>query len=168
MSTYLQEKRREIIERISELSSVSREIEQLTAVLAAIDVILATAEVTNAKELVVVSPPSTPASRAQPTRRRTRARKGSTSARKPRTASVKTDQDDEPNSPPAKRGRPKGSGTRGAEALAIVTASPGITIPEIAKKMGIKQNYLYRVLPGLAEGGKVKKDGTGWYPRDAA
>jgi hypothetical protein len=67
-----------------------------------------------------------------------------------------------------RRGRPKGSGTRGAEALALVKANPGITIPEIAEKMGIKQNYLYRVLPGLAADGLVVKDGRGWKPKDAA
>jgi hypothetical protein len=67
-----------------------------------------------------------------------------------------------------RRGRPKGSGTRGAEALSLVKASPGITIPELAEKMGIKQNYLYRVLPGLAEDGLVTKDGRGWHPKDAA
>jgi CRP-like cAMP-binding protein len=67
-----------------------------------------------------------------------------------------------------RRGRPKGSGTRGAEALAIVKHNPGITIPEIAEKMGIKQNYLYRVLPGLADDGLVVKQGRGWHPKDAA
>ena len=67
-----------------------------------------------------------------------------------------------------RRGRPKGSGTRGAEALALVRGKPGITIPEIAEQMGIKQNYLYRVLPGLAEDGLVRKDGRGWHPKDAA
>jgi CRP-like cAMP-binding protein len=67
-----------------------------------------------------------------------------------------------------RRGRPKGSGTRGAEALALVKAQPGITIPEIAETMGIKQNYLYRVLPGLAADGLVVKDGRGWKPKDAA
>jgi hypothetical protein len=67
-----------------------------------------------------------------------------------------------------RRGRPKGSGTRGAAALALVKANPGITIPEIAAKMGIKQNYLYRVLPALAEDGLVVKDGRGWKPQDAA
>ena len=67
-----------------------------------------------------------------------------------------------------RRGRPKGSGTRGAEALALVKQNPGITIPEIAEKMGIKQNYLYRVLPGLAADGLVVKDGRGWKPKDAA
>ncbi|MCA1679118.1 MAG: hypothetical protein LC777_09350 [Actinobacteria bacterium] len=68
----------------------------------------------------------------------------------------------------AARGRPKGSGTRGAEALALVKENPGITIPQIAEKMGIKQNYLYRVLPGLAEDGQVTKDGRGWHPKAAA
>jgi hypothetical protein len=67
-----------------------------------------------------------------------------------------------------RRGRPKGSGTRGAEALALVKQSPGITIPELAEKMGIKQNYLYRVLPGLADDGLVAKDGRGWHPKEAA
>jgi len=67
-----------------------------------------------------------------------------------------------------RRGRPKGSGTRGAEALALVRTSPGITIPEMAEKMGIKQNYLYRVLPGLAQDGLVVKDGRGWRAKDAA
>jgi hypothetical protein len=67
-----------------------------------------------------------------------------------------------------RRGRPKGSGTRGAEALALVKESPGITIPELAEKMGIKQNYLYRVLPGLADDGLVSKDGRGWHPKEAA
>jgi hypothetical protein len=67
----------------------------------------------------------------------------------------------------ARRGRPKGSGKRGKDALALVKQRPGITIPEIAETMGIKQNYLYRVLPGLAEDGLVRKDGRGWHPSEA-
>jgi hypothetical protein len=61
-----------------------------------------------------------------------------------------------------RRGRPRGSGTRSAQALALVEAKPGITIPEMAKEMGITPNYLYRVLPELAKDGKVKKSGKGW------
>jgi sugar-specific transcriptional regulator TrmB len=34
--------------------------------------------------------------------------------------------------------------------------------------MGIKQNYLYRVLPSLAEEGLVIKDGRGWKQQDGA
>ena len=44
-----------------------------------------------------------------------------------------------------RRGRPRGSGTRAAQALELVRDRPGITIPELAEAMGIKQNYLYRV-----------------------
>jgi hypothetical protein len=69
-------------------------------------------------------------------------------------------------SPKTRRpGRPKGSGPRGTKALELVKASPGITIPQLADKMGIKQNYLYRVMPGLAEAGLVRKDGRGWHPK---
>ena len=45
---------------------------------------------------------------------------------------------------------------------------PGITIPELADRMGIKANYLYRVLPGLQKDGVVRKQGGGWHARDAA
>ena len=65
-----------------------------------------------------------------------------------------------------RRGRPKGTGTRAKEALALVTGQPGITIPEMAQKMGIQQNYLYRVLPGLEQDGQVRKEGRGWFPKN--
>ena len=64
-----------------------------------------------------------------------------------------------------RRGRPKGSGTRSKQALELVRAKPGITIPELADAMGIKQNYLYRVLPSLASDGLVRKQGRGWHPK---
>ena len=64
-----------------------------------------------------------------------------------------------------RRGRPRGSGTRSKQALELVRATPGISIPEMAEAMGIQQNYLYRVLPGLAEEGKVTKSGRGWHLR---
>ncbi len=62
-------------------------------------------------------------------------------------------------------GRRKGSGTRAAQALALVKEQPGITIPELATKMGIQQNYLYRVLPALQKERKVTKQGKGWHAR---
>jgi hypothetical protein len=65
-----------------------------------------------------------------------------------------------------RRGRPKGSGTRSIQALELVRARPGITIPELAQAMGIKQNYLYRVMPDLAKAGEVTKSGRGWHVRD--
>jgi hypothetical protein len=65
-------------------------------------------------------------------------------------------------------GRPRGSGTRGNQALDLVKSQPGITIPEMAERMGIQQNYLYRVLPGLAQEGLVEKRGRGWHAKEAA
>jgi sugar-specific transcriptional regulator TrmB len=64
-----------------------------------------------------------------------------------------------------RRGRPRGSGTRALQALELVRARPGITIPELAEAMGIKQNYLYRVMPTLAEDGQVTKSGRGWHAK---
>ncbi len=67
-----------------------------------------------------------------------------------------------------RRGRPKGSGTRSIQALELVRSRPGITIPELAEAMGIKQNYLYRVMPDLAKQGEVVKSGRGWHVRDTS
>jgi len=64
-----------------------------------------------------------------------------------------------------RRGRPRGSGTRAAQAEQLVKDRPGITIPEIAEALGMKQNYLYRVMPQLASDGKIVKSGRGWHPR---
>jgi CRP-like cAMP-binding protein len=67
-----------------------------------------------------------------------------------------------------RRGRPAGSGTRSKEALELVRSRPGISIQELAETMGIKQNYLYRVLPGLQKDGLVRKEGRAWFPREGA
>jgi hypothetical protein len=64
----------------------------------------------------------------------------------------------------ARRGRPRGTGTRAIQAQELVTANPGITIRELANQMGIKANYLYRVMPTLQSEGKVRKRGGGWHP----
>jgi hypothetical protein len=67
----------------------------------------------------------------------------------------------------ARRGRPRGGrgeNTRAAQTVELVRAQPGITIPELADHMGIKPNYLYRVLPQLADEGKVRREGKGWHP----
>ena len=68
---------------------------------------------------------------------------------------------------PGARGRPRGSGKRALQAEELVSAQPGITIPELAEAMGIQANYLYRVMPTLQEEGKVEKRGKGWHPAEA-
>jgi hypothetical protein len=135
MSTtdFLDEKRREITDRLTELRPVVDEYVRLQAAAAALDGVPA------------------PAAHSGPARR----------AAAPPSARRRGESH-------GRRGRPKGSGTRGVEALELVKAHPGITIPQIAEKMGIKQNYLYRVLPGLAKDGLVVKDGRGWKPKDVA
>ncbi len=136
MADFLDEKRREIGARLKELKPLVDEYQRLEAAAAALDGVPATSS----------GPTPTPA-------RRTPRAQSATNRRAKSNGS-------------GRRGRPKGTGTRGAEALALVRENPGITIPEIAEKMGIKQNYLYRVLPGLADDGLVKKDGRGWHPTE--
>ena len=54
--------------------------------------------------------------------------------------------------------------TRADQAVKLVEASPGISASEIARKMNIKPNYLYRVLAELEKDGRVKKDGRAYQP----
>lgn len=63
----------------------------------------------------------------------------------------------------AKRTRRSGA-DRAAQVLSIIEKEPGITIPQIAKQLGIAPPYLYqRVVPKLSEEGKVRKEGKGWH-----
>jgi transposase-like protein len=69
-------------------------------------------------------------------------------------------------------GRPRGStgtrrrrgGTRADQAVKLVGSNPGITASEIAKRMRIKPNYLYRVMGDLQKEGRVRKRGRGYHP----
>jgi sugar-specific transcriptional regulator TrmB len=60
----------------------------------------------------------------------------------------------------ARRGRRRG--TRSGQAVRLIKANPGITASEIAKKMRIQPNYLYRVLGDLQKEGRVKKSGRSY------
>ena len=42
--------------------------------------------------------------------------------------------------------------------------NPGISAGQIADKLGMKPNYMYRVLTELQADGKVRKDGRAYYP----
>jgi DNA invertase Pin-like site-specific DNA recombinase len=61
----------------------------------------------------------------------------------------------------ASRRRRRG-GTRSDQAVRLIKANPGISASEIAKKMRIQPNYLYRVLGDLQKEGKVKKSGRSY------
>ncbi len=64
--------------------------------------------------------------------------------------------------PAAKRRRRRGS-TRADQAVKLIKENPGISASEVAKKMKIKPNYLYRVLADLEKEGKVRKDGRAYH-----
>jgi hypothetical protein len=148
VNDFLDEKRREITDRLKELKPLVDEFKRLEAA---------------ASALAGVGGSSAASAAATAPRRRGPGRpRGSRST----TASAATKVARKPGRPAKRRaGRRKGSGTRAAEALSFVQGQPGITIPELAAKMGIKQNYLYRVLPGLEQESKVTKKGRGWHPK---
>jgi transposase-like protein len=71
-------------------------------------------------------------------------------------------------------GRPRGSGggrrrrrggTRADQAVKLVESNPGISASEIAKRLKIKPNYLYRVMGELQKEGRVNKRGRGYHPK---
>jgi DNA-binding MarR family transcriptional regulator len=47
-----------------------------------------------------------------------------------------------------------------------VRKQPGITIAELAERMKMKPNYLYRIVPSLEKDGKVTKRAKGYHPTE--
>jgi hypothetical protein len=154
VTDFLDEKRREINDRLAELKPLIDEYNRLQAAATALAGVGGSAPASRA------AAPAAPARRGPGRPRGSKSRKTATRARSAAAApAAKTSA-----TPRRRAGRRKGSGTRAAQALSFVTGQPGITIPELAAKMGIKQNYLYRVLPGLEQEKKIKKQGRGWHP----
>jgi hypothetical protein len=161
---FLDDKRREITARLSELEPVVDEYNRLTAAAAALDGI----GESTAVAVPVRRGPGRPRGSGSKTESMATApakKRGRPPGRKkvgrPKTKKVGRP----PGASATGKGRRKGSGTRSMQALSVVNDQPGITIPELAKKMGIKQNYLYRVLPALEQEGKIVKQGRGWHPK---
>jgi hypothetical protein len=155
VTDFLDEKRQEIAERLKELKPAVEEYSRLEAAAAALQGVGGTAAASTATAAPRRRGPGRP--RGSVSRKKATA---TATAAPAKTAAKKAGR------PAGRRaGRRKGSGTRAAEALSFVQGQPGITIPELAAKMGIKQNYLYRVLPGLEQEGKVQKQGRGWHPK---
>ena len=68
-----------------------------------------------------------------------------------------------PGRPRGSRNRRRGS-TRTDQAVSAVTSSPGISASDIAKKLEIAPNYMYRVMSELVKEGRVRKSGRGYHP----
>lgn len=183
VTDFLDEKRREITDRLAELGPQVEEYRRLEAAASALDGIGGGSTATTAaprrrgpgrppgsgKKTAAAAPakkrgrpPGRPKKVGRPKGKKVGRPAGST----PKTAPAAATATETAAAPTKRRaGRRKGSGTRAAQALSFVQGQPGITIPELAAKMGIKQNYLYRVLPGLEQEGKLSKKGRGWHPK---
>jgi hypothetical protein len=168
VTDFLDEKRREINDRLAELKPLIDEYTRLQDAAAALAGVGGTAPRAAASAPAASS--TTPARRGPGRPRGSKSR--TTGARRGRPPKAAKAAESTTAAAPAaaattsrrRAGRRKGSGTRAAQALQFVAGQPGITIPELAAKMGIKQNYLYRVLPGLEQEKKIKKQGRGWHP----
>jgi CRP-like cAMP-binding protein len=64
-----------------------------------------------------------------------------------------------------KRRRKRRGGTRAEQALKLITEKPGINPSDIAKQLGIKPNYMYRVMNELQKDKLVSKRGRGYFTR---
>lgn len=181
VTDFLDEKRREITDRLAELGPLVEEYRRLEAAASALDGIGggSTATVSAPRRRGPGRPPGSgkKAAAAVPTKKRGRPPGRPKKVGRPKTKKVGRPAGSTTKAAPAattataaaptkrRAGRRKGSGTRAAQALSFVQGQPGITIPELAAKMGIKQNYLYRVLPSLEQEGKLSKQGRGWHPK---
>jgi hypothetical protein len=156
VTDFLDEKRREINDRLAELKPVVDEYKRLEAGATAL------ARVGGSTAGATAAPVRRGPGRPRGSRSRTTAstRRSPASGAAPAAPAAAV--------PRRRAGRRKGSGTRAAQALSLITGAPGITIPELAEKMGIRStSYLYRVLPGLQREGKIAKKGRGWHPKGA-
>lgn len=63
-----------------------------------------------------------------------------------------------------RRRRRRRGGTRAEQAIKLIGEKPGLGASEIASELGIKPNYMYRVLTELQGEGKVRKEGRAYHP----
>jgi hypothetical protein len=158
VTDFLTEKRQQIADRLKELKPLVDEHNRLEAAASALSKLGASAPTTTTTTTVAATTRRRPGRPRGSTNRASKAAPAASPAATPAATPVKARR--------KKPGRPKGRGTRAAQALAAVQGQPGITIPELAAKMRIQATYLYRVLPGLEQDGKVEKRGRGWFPRE--
>jgi CRP-like cAMP-binding protein len=64
-----------------------------------------------------------------------------------------------------KRRRKRRGGTRAEQAMKVISENPGISPSDIAKRLGIQPNYMYRVMNELQKDKLVKKKGRGYFAR---
>jgi hypothetical protein len=153
VSDFLDEKRKEITDQLDRLKPIVEEYRRLEAAVAALERIPAS----TANGASAAGPLA--GRRRGPGRPRGSKSASGPAAKATRAAGATTAK--------TRGGRRKVSGQRGAQALAVIHGQPGIAIPELARRIGMQQNYLYRLLPRLEREGKIAKQGRGWHPKEA-
>jgi hypothetical protein len=188
VSDFLEEKHREITDRLKQLEPLVEEFDRLQAAAAALAEAIGSvaseatsivaATVTHRRKRgrprrsgskIAAAETTTPAKKQgrPPGRKKVGRPKTKQVGRPPGTgAKVAASTAAPAAAAPPRAGRRKGSGKRSKQALRLVRKQPGITIPELAAQMKINSNYLYKVLPDLEQEGKIRKDGRGWYPAE--
>ena len=135
MADFLEEKRSEIGARLKELTPLVEEYNRLEAAAAAFEGVPTASLETTAWD------------RGATHRQATTARRGDAHS------VIKT------------AGASDGQRHAGQGGACTRPGEPGDYDPEIAEKIGIRQNYLYTVLPSLQQQGLVSKHGRGWHPK---
>lgn len=140
MADFLTEKRTEIEQRLEELRPLHDEYTRLERARAALEGVEGSGRA--------------PASRG---RGRRRATSGAGDGRRRATNGRRS----------ASNGRRRRrAGGRAGEALDLVRQNPGITVAELADRLGMKQrNYLYRIMANLQSEGAIDKQGRGFVAR---
>ena len=139
MADFLTDTRAEIERRLEELRPLQEEYNRLEQAKAALE------------GLDGPSAPSGPARRP-----RSGGTGGGTAARGGRRAAPAN----------GRRRQRRRAGGRSEETLELVRRNPGITVAEIADRLGMKQrNYLYRIMADLQSQGAVEKEGRGFFAR---
>lgn len=159
MTDFLDEKRKEITAQLDKLKPVVEEYRRLEAAAAALRAIPSAPQGTSVT-------PVRPVRARRGAGRRRRSKTTATTASAP--ASAQPAATAKPTAKPKrKQGRRKRAGGRARQALRLIRAEPGVTVPELAEKMNVKGTYLYKILPPLEQEGEIEKRDRGWFPKAA-
>jgi transposase-like protein len=153
---------RQVVSRLRELEPLVREYEQLRVA---------------AERLGVSYQPRADAGDGDRPRPRARRRATRASTGAPRAAATGADRGRRAAKPTARSAKAGGTSRAGArrrsvaapgqrqqQMLVLVREHPGITVAEIAQRLGIDATGLYRVVHRLTKAGEVQKDGRRLYP----
>lgn len=55
-------------------------------------------------------------------------------------------------------------GRRARQVMEVIRAEPGLSLAQIAERLGSKPGYLYQLLPRLADQGLAREQSSRWHP----